>query len=85
MTEKYYDKIYSSNAKTTKPMLRELMHEAINLLGKRKRKRKKNLFNNRFGITNGSSVSAHDSMAAVLVFTIFQLSIMHSVCPPNFA
>ena len=82
MTEKYYDKIYSSNAKTTKPMLRELMHEAINLLGKRK---KKKLFNNRFGITNGSSVSAHDSMAAVLVFTIFQLSKMHSVCPPNFA
>ena len=38
MTEKYYDKIYSSNAKTTKPMLRELMHEAINLLGKRKKK-----------------------------------------------
>ena len=44
-------------------MLQELMHEPINFL--RKKKKKEKLFNNRFGITNGASVSAHDSTAEV--------------------
>ena len=63
MTEKYYDKIYSSNAKRLSQCYRSWCTNQLTSSEKEKKKGK--LFNNRFGITNGSSFSAHDSMAEV--------------------
>lgn len=64
MTEKYYDKIYSSNAKRLSQCYRSWCTNQLTSSEKKKNKKEK-LFNNRFGITNDSSVSAHDSMAEV--------------------
>ena len=79
MIGKYYDKIYSP--KTTKHMLPELMQEekkAIDFL----RKKGKKLFNNRSGIPNGS-ISAHDSLAAALLYNAFKTSIFLSLFVPE--